>query len=216
MKENGLLLILSGPSGVGKGTVVDELIRRNENITVSVSMTTRAPRAGEVEGESYYFVTREDFLSRMAKGELLEHSNHFENYYGTAYIPKFPTPALIHPVSQAMSSGKDVILEIDVNGAFAVKEKMPDSVLIMIAPPSLSDLRDRLKGRNTETAEVIEERIGRAKFELGKAHRYDYVVINDDIEEATIAVETIIAAERLKTSRRRALICNLLEDTKND
>ncbi|MBQ5801499.1 MAG: guanylate kinase [Clostridia bacterium] len=206
MKENGLLLILSGPSGVGKGTVVDELIRRNENITVSVSMTTRAPRAGEVEGESYYFVTREDFLSRMAKGELLEHSNHFENYYGT---PKAP-------VSQAMSSGKDVILEIDVNGAFAVKEKMPDSVLIMIAPPSLSDLRDRLKGRNTETAEVIEERIGRAKFELGKAHRYDYVVINDDIEEATIAVETIIAAERLKTSRRRALICNLLEDTKND
>lgn len=206
MKENGLLLILSGPSGVGKGTVVDELIRRNENITVSVSMTTRAPRAGEVEGESYYFVTREDFLSRMAKGELLEHSNHFENYYGT---PKAP-------VSKAMSSGKDVILEIDVNGAFAVKEKMPDSVLIMIAPPSLSDLRDRLKGRNTETAEVIEERIGRAKFELGKAHRYDYVVINDDIEEATIAVETIIAAERLKTSRRRALICNLLEDTKND
>jgi guanylate kinase len=182
MKENGLLLILSGPSGVGKGTVVDELIRRNENITVSVSMTTRAPRAGEVEGESYYFVTREDFLSRMAKGELLEHSNHFENYYGT---PKAP-------VSKAMSSGKDVILEIDVNGAFAVKEKMPDSVLIMIAPPSLSDLRDRLKGRNTETAEVIEERIGRAKFELGKAHRYDYVVINDDIEEATIAVETII------------------------
>ncbi|MBQ1269175.1 MAG: guanylate kinase [Clostridia bacterium] len=206
MKENGLLLILSGPSGVGKGTVVDELIRRNENITVSVSMTTRAPRAGEVEGESYYFVTREDFLSRMAKGELLEHSNHFENYYGT---PKAP-------LSKAMSSGKDVILEIDVNGAFAVKEKMPDSVLIMIAPPSLSDLRDRLKGRNTETAEVIEERIGRAKFELGKAHRYDYVVINDDIEEATIAVETIIAAERLKTSRRRALICNLLEDTKND
>ncbi|MBQ1943240.1 MAG: guanylate kinase [Clostridia bacterium] len=206
MKENGLLLILSGPSGVGKGTVVDELIRRNENITVSVSMTTRAPRAGEVEGESYYFVTREDFLSRMAKGELLEYSNHFENYYGT---PKAP-------VSKAMSSGKDVILEIDVNGAFAVKEKMPDSVLIMIAPPSLSDLRDRLKGRNTETAEVIEERIGRAKFELGKAHRYDYVVINDDIEEATIAVETIIAAERLKTSRRRALICNLLEDTKND
>lgn len=206
MKENGLLLILSGPSGVGKGTVVDELIRRNENITVSVSMTTRAPRAGEVEGESYYFVTREDFLSRMAKGELLEHSNHFENYYGT---PKAP-------VSKAMSSGKDVILEIDVNGAFAVKEKMPDSVLIMIAPPSLSDLRDRLKGRNTETAEVIEERIGRAKFELGKAHRYDYVVINDDIEEATIAVETIIAAERLKTSRRRALICNLLEDNKND
>ena len=107
MKENGLLLILSGPSGVGKGTVVDELIRRNENITVSVSMTTRAPRAGEVEGESYYFVTREDFLSRMAKGELLEHSNHFENYYGT---PKAP-------VSKAMSSGKDVILEIDVNGA---------------------------------------------------------------------------------------------------
>ena len=206
MKENGLLLILSGPSGVGKGTVVEELIRRNENITVSVSMTTRAPRAGEVEGESYYFVTREDFLSRMAKGELLEHSNHFENYYGT---PKAP-------VSKAMSSGKDVILEIDVNGAFAVKEKMPDSVLIMIAPPSLSDLRDRLKGRNTETAEVIEERIGRAKFELGKAHRYDYVVINDDIEEATIAVETIIAAERLKTSRRRALICNLLEDNKND
>lgn len=206
MKENGLLLILSGPSGVGKGTVVDELIRRNENITVSVSMTTRAPRTGEVEGESYYFVTREDFLSRMAKGELLEHSNHFENYYGT---PKAP-------VSKAMSSGKDVILEIDVNGAFAVKEKMPDSVLIMIAPPSLSDLRDRLKGRNTETAEVIEERIGRAKFELGKAHRYDYVVINDDIEEATIAVETIIAAERLKTSRRRALICNLLEDNKND
>ena len=206
MKENGLLLILSGPSGVGKGTVVDELIRRNENITVSVSMTTRAPRAGEVEGESYYFVTREDFLSRMAKGELLEHSNHFENYYGP---PKAP-------VSKAMSSGKDVILEIDVNGAFAVKEKMPDSVLIMIAPPSLSDLRDRLKGRNTETAEVIEERIGRAKFELGKAHRYDYVVINDDIEEATIAVETIIAAERLKTSRRRALICNLLEDNKND
>ncbi len=145
-------------------------------------------------------------MSRMAKGELLEHSNHFENYYGT---PKAP-------VSKAMSSGKDVILEIDVNGAFAVKEKMPDSVLIMIAPPSLSDLRDRLKGRNTETAEVIEERIGRAKFELGKAHRYDYVVINDDIEEATIAVETIIAAERLKTSRRRALICNLLEDNKND
>ena len=206
MKENGLLLILSGPSGVGKGTVVQELIRRNSNITVSVSMTTRAPRLGEVEGESYYFVTKEDFLSRLSKGEMLEHSNHFENYYGT---PKAP-------VSKALSCGTDVILEIDVNGAFAVKEKMPDSVLIMIAPPSLSDLRDRLKGRNTETETVIEERIGRAKFELGKAHRYDYIIINDDIQEATVAVETIIAAERLKTSRRRELICNLLEDTKND
>lgn len=204
MKEKGLLLILSGPSGVGKGTVVDRVLERNPSVKVSVSMTTRAPRTGEVEGESYYFVSEEAFLSHLNKGELLEHSRHFENYYGTPN----------KPVMEALSRGEDVILEIDVNGAFAVKEKVPDSVLIMIAPPSLADLRARLTGRNTETEAVIEERIGRAKFELGKAHRYDYIVINDEVEKATRLVETIIAAEKARTFRRRELILDLLEDKK--
>ena len=187
MKENGLLLILSGPSGVGKGTVVQELIRRNSNITVSVSMTTRAPRPGEVEGESYYFVTKEDFLSRLSKGEMLEHSNHFENYYGT------PKQFVLDSLKE-----KDVLLEIDVNGGLEVKKNFPSAVLIMIVPPSREEIRNRLIKRNTETIEKINSRMERIDYELSKKDLYDYAVVNDKLQDALTEIEEIIKNEKQK------------------
>ena len=175
-----LLIVLSGPSGVGKGTIVNKLLSRG-GYSLSVSCTTRAPREGEVDGKSYFFISKQKFLQGIERGDFLEYSNHFENYYGT--------PRAF--VDNRLILG-DVILEIEVDGALQVKKSHPEALLIMILPPSVEELRSRLKGRGSESSEKIEERIKRLDYELSKKHLYDYVVINDDLSRAVAEIEDII------------------------
>ena len=180
-----VLIVLSGPSGVGKGTIAKQLVKRNANISLSVSCTTRKPRDGETNGKEYFFIEKEQFLSKIESDGFLEYSNHFENYYGT---PKdFVLKKLVD---------NDVLLEIDVNGGLNVKKSYPDAVLIMIAPPSIDELEKRLIKRNTETLEKIKLRMQRIDYELEKSYLYDYTVINDDLENAIEQVEKIINNEK--------------------
>ena len=182
--SKGKLLVISGPSGVGKGTIVKELLKLRPNASLSVSCTTRAPRQGEVEGESYFFLTKDEFEKTMKQGGFLEYSQHFDNYYGT---PKAF-------VESKLASG-DVILEIEVDGAMNVKKVMPEAVLIMIAPPDMQTLYARLKGRGTEGEDVIARRMDRADYELGKKPLYDYVIVNDDLQTAVGEVVHILEKE---------------------
>lgn len=179
--SKGKLLVISGPSGVGKGTIVRELLKLRPTASLSISCTTRAPREGEEEGISYFFLSHEEFEKLIACGGFLEYSEHFGNFYGTP--KKF--------VEEKLSSG-DVILEIDVNGALNVKAAMPEAVLIMIAPPDRQTLYTRLRGRGTESEDVIEKRISRADFELAQSNKYDHVIVNDDLASAVAQVENIL------------------------
>ena len=174
------LIVISGPSGVGKGTIVNELLKKGD-YALSVSCTTRAPRVGEREGISYFFISKQKFLSMIDGDGFLEYDNHFENYYGT---PK--------EFVEKQLQTKNVILEIEVNGAFKVKKAYPEAILIMIAPPSVQELKSRLVGRGTESAEDIEERLARLDYELAQSDKYDYTVINDDLERAIGEIEKII------------------------
>ncbi len=178
------LLVISGPSGVGKGTLVKALKARRADVVESISCTTRAPREGETHGKEYFFLTKEEFLRRIAENDFLEYDEHFGNYYGT---PK--------SFVQEMLKEKSVILEIDVVGALNAKKAIPDSVLIMIAPPSLEELKRRLVGRGTETGADIENRLSRLDYEMSQQDKYDYVVINDDLERALLEIENILDAE---------------------
>lgn len=183
--ERGILVVISGPSGVGKGTIVRELIKKSKRMALSVSCTTRAPREGESEGKSYFFLTKPTFEKMIEEGGFLEYSNHFDNYYGT---PKF--------FVEEKLKNHDVILEIDVDGALNVKNSYLQSLLIMIAPPSRAELVARLRGRGTEDEEVINKRLSRADYELSKSKYYDYVVINDDLNETVNKILNIIETER--------------------
>lgn len=180
-----ILFVISGPSGVGKGTIANMIAERNPNVFVSVSMTTRPARQGETDGKDYYFVTRETFEQKIKNGGLLEYSEHFENFYGT------PRDKVLEKLHE-----RDVLLEIDVNGGLEVKKQFPETVLIMIVPPRIEDLRARLSGRKTETEEKIRIRLARAAYELSITDRYDYTVLNDDPEHCYAEVVSIIEREK--------------------
>ena len=182
-----LLIVISGPSGVGKGTIAKKLVREKENFALSISCTTRKPRKGETDGKEYFFISKERFEKKIEENGFLEYSNHFENYYGT---PK-------DFVEEKLKSN-DVILEIDVNGGLKVKENFKNTILIMILPPSLEEVENRLRKRNTETEEKIKLRMGRIKYELEKQSLYDYAVVNDDLSEAVKKIEKIIKEEKNK------------------
>ena len=186
-RKKGRLYVISGPSGTGKGTVCGELLKEIGN-EFSVSMTTRDPREGEVDGKDYYFVSREVFLEHIEAGNFLEHATVFDNLYGT---PK-------DMVLNRLERGRNVILDIDVQGGLQVKKAMPEAVLIFILPPSLAELRRRLEGRGTETAEKIEKRLGQALNEIRLIGEYDSYVVNDDLEEAVALAKCILAAEAAK------------------
>ncbi|WP_411676655.1 guanylate kinase [Caproicibacter sp.] len=201
MTNEGLLLILSGPSGTGKGTVVKNLMAGNPGIRFSVSATTRAPRPGETDGKEYFFLTRERFHEITADGKMLENAEYCGNCYGTP----------LTPILEWTAQGLDVVLDIEVQGGAQVKQKRPDAVGIFILPPSLQELEHRLRQRGTETEEVIRGRLQAARREIQAAVHYDYIVINDTVESAVAQIQAIIHAEKNKTSRNEELIERILK-----
>ncbi|MED3660346.1 guanylate kinase [Ureibacillus sp. FSL K6-8385] len=191
-KERGLLIVLSGPSGVGKGTVRKELFKQpNTNYEYSISVTTRKPREGEVDGVDYFFVSREEFEKMIKEGKLLEYAEFVGNYYGTP----------LDYVNSTLDAGRDVFLEIEVQGAAQIREKVPEALFIFLAPPSLSELERRLIERGTESEDVIKQRIETAKEELEMMKLYDYVVENDEIQKACEKINAIIMAEHCRRER---------------
>lgn len=198
--REGLLLVVSGPAGVGKGTLDKALLERHQDMKLSVSATTRAPRPGEIDGVHYFFKTEEEFKAMIERNEFLEYMHVFQtNYYGT--------PRSF--VEEQLSRGIDVILEIDVQGAMKVKKAFPNAVMIFIAPPSMAELKSRLIGRNTETLEQIEKRFATAEKEIAMLPEYEYVVTNDVVDMAVNRMEAIITAEKCKVSRSNALLAKL-------
>lgn len=190
MKNKGVMAVVSGPSGVGKGTVCQYIVDNYEGFFLSVSATSRQPRPIEQDGVHYYFKTEQEFEEMIKNDELLEHAQYVGKYYGT---PK--APCMEH-----IEKGENVILEIEVQGGMKVKSNAPDTVMIFVVPPSMEELRSRLTGRGTESADVIEQRLDRAKEELKLMEDYDYIVVNDTVESAAKQILSIIEAERLKTT----------------
>ena len=182
-----VLMVVSGPSGVGKGTLVKTMIKRREDVVESVSCTTRAPREGEVNGREYFFLSKEEFARRIEEGDFLEYDEHFGNYYGT---PK-------SFVKETLKT-KSVIMEIDVVGGFLAKKEFPECILIFVAPPSIEELKRRLIGRNTESEEQIEKRLSRLDYEMKESEKYDYVLINDGFEDALKEFSDLIDKEKNK------------------
>ena len=199
--KKGLLFVISGPSGVGKGTICKKLLERRKELKLSVSVTTRAPRPGEIEGVNYFFRSEEQFQDMIARDEFLEYMCVFgKNHYGTpkAYV------------AEQRAQGNDVILEIDVNGALNVKKRCPDAVMIFIAPPSMETLKKRLVGRGTETEEAVERRFAEPVKQPAAAGQYDYIVVNDSLDKAVKDTESILVSERLHVSNNPKLI-NILK-----
>ena len=196
MNKRGQLIVVSGPSGVGKGTVLKEYLNSRENIAYSVSATTRAPRPGEQHGVHYYFLSREEFEETVKNGGMLEYASYNGNYYGT---PKAP-------VEEQRNMGNDVVLEIEVQGALQVKKSCLDALLIFIAPPSFKELESRLTGRQTEDAKTVNNRLNIARQELKCAGEYDYIIINDTVEAASQRLGQIISANRYSKNNMKEFI----------
>lgn len=186
MKNKGLLFVVSGPSGVGKGTICQEYVKTHDDSVLSISATTRAPREGEKHGVNYYYITNEEFEAGIAKGEFLENAVFCGNRYGT------PKKAVL----EMLESGKNVILEIEVQGAMQVRSHYPEGVFVFVIPPSLQELENRLRGRNTETDEVIKKRLERAKQEFALCEKYNYILMNDNLGDALSKLEAIMKAEK--------------------
>ena len=204
MNRKGILIVVSGFSGAGKGTVMKGLLGKYDNYALSISATTRAPREGEQHGREYFFLSREEFEKMIAKDELIEYAKYVENYYGTpkAYV------------EEQLNAGKDVILEIEIQGALKVKEKFPETLLLFVTPPDAQTLRERLIGRGTETPEVIDMRMKRAAEEAEGMEQYDYLMINDDLDTCIEEMHRIIQGEHRKSFRNAPFIERIREELK--
>lgn len=198
----GVLVIVSGFSGAGKGTVMKRLLEKYDSYSLSISATTRKPREGELDGREYFFKTTEEFEEMIKNGQLIEYANYVGNYYGT---PR-------EYVENQLDEGKNVILEIELQGALQVKEKIPETVLVFLTPPKAEELESRLRGRGTEDDETIRARLKRAVEESDYMERYDYVLVNDDLEKCVDDLNGIICSERWKTDRNSDFIAGLKED----
>ena len=204
MNKKGILIILSGFSGVGKGTVVRRLLSDYDNYALSISATTRKPREGEEDGVSYFFKSKEEFEQMIKEDSFIEHARYVENYYGTpkAYV------------QEQLDAGKDVILEIEIQGAMKIKEKIPDTVLIFVTPPTIQELKNRLVGRGTETQDVIESRLKRASEEAEGIESYDYLLVNDVVEDCVDELHEIILSERRRASRNEEFIRTIQKESR--
>ncbi|MDP9750034.1 guanylate kinase [Thermoanaerobacter pentosaceus] len=200
-KKKGLLIVLSGPSGAGKGTICKALMEKEKDLKLSISATTRPPRSGEIEGKNYFFKTEEEFEKMIENDSFLEWAKVYDHYYGT---PK-------DFVLKNLDEGNDVVLEIDIQGALKIKEKFPEGIFIFILPPSMEELKNRIKKRGTETEEEIIKRFKSAYEELNYVSRYNYVVINDSIEEAVEKIRAIIIAEKCRVDRNKDLYLEIRE-----
>lgn len=204
MRHKGILLVISGFAGTGKGTLVSALLEKYDNYALSVSATTRSPRQGEKDGVHYFFKTREEFQEMIRSEELIEYAQYVDNYYGT---PR-------DYVEQKLAEGKDVILEIEMQGALKIKEKFPDTLLLFVVPPDADTLQKRLKGRGTETPEIIKKRLHRAIEETEYIFKYDYLVVNDQIDECVQKTHAIIQSEHFRVQRNEDFVKVLQEDMK--
>lgn len=206
MKEKGILIVVSGFSGSGKGTIMKEMMRQYDNYALSISATTRNPRPGEEDGREYFFKTVEEFEKMIAKDELIEYAMYVNNYYGTpkAYV------------QEQLQAGKDVILEIEIQGALKVKEKFPETLLLFVTPPTAAELKRRLVGRGTESMDVIEERMLRAREEAEGMDKYDYYVVNDDLDQCVEEVHQIIQAEHSRSYRNYEFAEHIKKDLKGE
>ena len=202
MKRKGVLFVISGFAGAGKGTLVRMLVEKYDNYALSVSATTRKPRDGEIEGVHYFYKTKEEFLEMIEKGMLYEYAQYVDHYYGT---PK-------EYVQKQLEAGKDVILEIEIQGALKIKEQFPDTLLLFVTPPDADTLEARLRGRGTETDDIIQKRLSRAVEESEVISQYDYIIVNDVAEEAAEEIHAIIQSEHYAVQRNQDFIKNLRDD----
>ena len=204
MENKGILVVVSGFSGAGKGTLMKALMEKYDNYALSISATTRSPREGEEHGREYFFISEEEFEKKIEYDELIEYARYVNHYYGT---PR-------DYVEQKMNEGKDVILEIEIQGALKVKEKYPETLLLFVMPPSAEELRRRLTGRGTETADVIEARLKRAADEAKDMDRYDYILVNDKIDECVVQMRNLIQCQHHKVSQNMDFINQMKEELK--
>ncbi len=202
MKHKGILIVVSGFSGAGKGTLMKQLVHTYDNYALSVSMTTRSPRPGEEEGKEYFFVSKEAFEEKIAQEGLIEYASYCDNYYGT---PR-------DYVERQLEKGKDVILEIEIQGALKVRKKFPTALLMFVMPPGAAELKKRLEGRGTESLEIIRKRLMRAKEEAEGIEQYDFIVINDKLEECVDKMHSLIQAAHFTPNRNEEFINNMRKE----
>lgn len=202
MNNRGILIVLSGPSGAGKDTVLKKLVKKDQNIKLSVSVTTRTPRTNEKHGDDYYFISKAEFIQLLSKNQVLEYAEYCGNYYGTP----------LYQVEEWLERGRDVILEIEVIGGAQIRKKCPEAITVFVLPPSVKELKNRLTYRATETIDAINTRMEEAKKEIKSAKDYDYIVINDSIDNCVDNIYNIIKSEKMKSFRNN----NIIEEVLNN